>query len=440
MIFLASSPYPRLPGLLPGHRENCKKNMFSEEIKEDLHHCIKCGLCQAVCPTFKAMKLEHYTPRGRVQIVKHYLEGDLGITLEFQEAVLSCILCDACAAFCPSGVRIDRVFRNMRGDLAELVRAGLNKRALFAVLTSPALMRVGAGIARMGQTLVVDFLSISGKLGNIPIDRLPRFNRQSFRRSVPEKITPPGKRTGRLLYFTGCATDLIHGDVGKAVLDVLGRLGIEVIVPKDQLCCAAPIFLSGFHRVALSNIERNLEIFDREDVDAIVVDCATCGAALKKDIPELLEDLGRDPSKALRVAAKVKDISQVVAERLGDLEIGEPRAVESLRVTYHDPCHLVRGMGVKAEPREILSALPGIDFTEMEDPGECCGGGGSYQFEQTELSGAITLAKTDQIRSTRACIVATGCPGCRLTLTGNLREDSDPEVIHTIQLLARVLT
>jgi glycolate oxidase iron-sulfur subunit len=413
--------------------------MFSEEIKEDLHHCIKCGLCQAVCPTFKATKLEHYTPRGRLQILKHYLEGDLGITPEFEEAVLSCILCDACAAFCPSGVRIDRLFRNMRGDLAELVRTGLDKKALFALLTSPALMRRGARIARMGQRLLVDFLSVSMKLGNIPIDRLPRFNHRSFRSSVPEKITASGKRTGRVLYFTGCATDLIHGDVGHAVLEVLGWLGIEVIVPKDQLCCAAPIFLSGFHRVALPNIERNLEIFDRDDVDAIVVDCATCGAALKKDIPELLQDLGRDPSKAIRVASKVKDISQVVVERLGDLAIGEPRTDESLRVTYHDPCHLVRGMGVTAEPRMILSALPGIDFTEMEDPGECCGGGGSYQFERTELSGAITSAKTDRIRSTRARIVATGCPGCRLTLAGNLREESDPEVMHTIQLLARAL-
>jgi glycolate oxidase iron-sulfur subunit len=414
--------------------------MFSEEIKEDLHHCIKCGLCQAVCPTFKVTRLEYYAPRGRVQIIKHYLDGDLGITPEFQEAVGSCILCDACAALCPSGVRIDRLFRNMRGDLADSTGAGPAKRALHAVLTNPALLRASARIARIGRRLLLAVPGFSPKVGAIPVDRLPGFNPRPFRSSVPRRIEPSGARTGRVLYFTGCATDLVHSDVGYAVLEVLGRLGIEVIIPKDQLCCSAPLFLNGFRRAALPSIERNLEIFDREDVDSIVVDCATCGAALKKGIPELLEDLGRDASRALRVASKVTDISRIAAERLDDLEFAESRGDEPVRVTYHDPCHLAGGMGVRSEPRKILAALPDVEFVEMEDPAACCGGGGSYQFEHVELSAAITAAKTASIRAVRAQVTATGCPGCRLTLNGNLDRDSDPEALHTIQLLARALT
>ncbi len=148
------------------------------------------------------------------------------------------------------------------------------------------------------------------------------------------------------MYFTGCATDLVYCDVGQAVLRVLLRLGIEIVIPHDQVCCSAPLFLNGATQASLPNIVKNLTILDRSDVDAIVVDCATCGAALKKEIPELLENLGLDTEKALRVANKVRDISQIVSDRLDELHIQENCSGEPLLVTYHDPCHLVRGMGL----------------------------------------------------------------------------------------------
>ena len=238
------------------------------------------------------------------------------------------------------------------------------------------------------------------------------------------------------MYFTGCATDLVYGDVGQAVLRVLLRLGIEIVVPHDQVCCSAPLFLSGATQESLPNIVKNLTILDRSDVDAIVVDCATCGAALKKEIPELLENMGLDTEKALRVANKVKDVSQIVSDRLNELHIQEKSSGEPLLVTYHDPCHLVRGMGVAAEPRKILSNIGGIKFVEMEGAGECCGGGGFYQFDNVDMSAGITSRKKRNVDATSAQIVATGCPGCRLTLTGNMSDEENREVLHTVQLLS----
>jgi glycolate oxidase iron-sulfur subunit len=139
------------------------------------------------------------------------------------------------------------------------------------------------------------------------------------------------------------------------------------------------------------------------------------------------------------VAGKVRDVSQIVCQFLDRLEIDEYAKDEPVSVTYHDPCHLVRGMGVTVEPRAILRSLPGVSFTEMDGAAECCGGGGAYQFDNVALSGGITSRKKDHMRATGAKIVATGCPGCRLTLTGNLFDDPRTSVLHTIEVLAGTL-
>jgi glycolate oxidase iron-sulfur subunit len=413
--------------------------MFAESVVEDLHNCLKCAACQAVCPTYRATRMERYAPRGRVQMVKKFIEGDLAISKGLYEALMSCILCEACAHACPSGVRLDRVFENVRMELHEAFGATLPKRALFAALRSPLLMRLGASVARLGQKAVVVPFNLSWKVGSIPVKRLPSFNDQSFRSRMGEVAPAKGKRAGRVLYFTGCATDLINEDVGLSVVEVLTHLGIEVIIPQEQVCCSVPIFLSGARREALPNIRKNLALFDRDDVDAIVVDCATCGGGLKKGIPHLMEDLGLDPGPARRVAAKVRDVSQIVSEHIGDLPLRRRFRGEALAVTYHDPCHLVRSMGVSKEPRKLLAALEDVSVLEMPGADQCCGGAGSFQFEHVEMSRAVTGRKKENIRSTGAQIVATGCPGCRLTLSGNLYETADPLVCHTIQLVAERL-
>lgn len=414
--------------------------VFPESITDDLIHCFKCGMCQQVCPTFKVNRQEYYAPRGRIQIVKHYLEGDLELTPTMEHILMSCMLCDACAALCPSGVRIDRLFRNMRVELDKFSNKGLEKRFVFAILKNGEKLKKVSRLARIGQKFLVDTLRTKSKMGNIPISRFPRITSESFRQKVPEKITPKGERSGRVIYFTGCATDLIYDDVGHSILRILGQLGLEIIIPRDQVCCSAPLFLNGAAKASMPNILKNLDILDRAEADAIIVDCATCGAALKKGIPELLEDLGLDTEQAIRVGKKVKDVSQIVSERLDELPIQENLSGEPLVVTYHDPCHLVRGMGVAADPRKILNRIGGIKFVEMEGSSECCGGGGYYQFDNVDISAGITSRKKRNIMATGAHIVATGCPGCRLTLHGNISEEDNIEVLHTMQLLSRSLT
>lgn len=410
--------------------------MFAEQVKEDLYNCLKCAMCQTVCPTYKFTRMERYAPRGRIQMVKKYLEGDLSVSKGLQEALMSCILCESCSAICPSGVRLDRVFENMRMELHETLGPKLSKKALFYALNNPMLLRLGARLGSIGQSLFVSPLNLQSKVGMIPMSRFPKFNKTPFRQRMGPFVPAKGKRTGKVLYFTGCATDLINEDVGQAVVDVLTSLGIEVEIPQDQVCCSVPVFLSGARREALPNVVKNLSILDRDDVDAIVVDCATCGGGFKKAIPHMMEDLGLGAERAERVASKIRDVSEIVSERLDDLELITPAGGEKTRITYHDPCHMVRSMQISKEPRNLIKALDDVDFIEMEGADQCCGGAGAFQFEHVKISAGVTDRKKTNVRATDARIVATGCPGCNLTLSGNLYDNGDPEVRHTIQLVA----
>jgi glycolate oxidase iron-sulfur subunit len=270
-------------------------------------------------------------------------------------------------------------------------------------------------------------------VGTIPYSKLPRLNRKALRDQYPEIITVPDPKA-RVLYFTGCATNYLFEDVGRAVIDVLQRLGVEVIIPRGQVCCGLPIFLAGARKMALKNIRQNLELFHRNDVDAVIVDCATCGAALKREYTHILEEMGESPEAAKALGRKVMDISQYLAR----FDLGKLLRPIAGRVTYHDPCHLLRSQGVKEEPRNLLRRIPGVQFVEMAGADVCCGGGGTFQWEHPEVASGISSKKVQSIKETGASIVASGCPGCRLQIYGNLGEDSI-EIIHPVELVARAL-
>ena len=113
---------------------------------------------------------------------------------------------------------------------------------------------------------------------------------------------------------------------------------------------------------------------------------------------------------------------------------------EKIKVTYHDPCHLVRAQGISKAPREILKALPQVEYVEMEEANACCGGGGSFQFDFPGVSKGITEKKIQHIRETGACCVVSGCPGCRMTIGGNMGEQDRIAVLHPMQLLDQALS
>ncbi len=406
--------------------------MISEQLREEVHKCIRCGLCMNACPVYKQLYFEGVSPRGRVQLIKKVLEGKLEPSEYFHNLLFTCLLCENCTVNCPSGLKVDRLMKAMRAELEKKFGLPWQKRMVFHLLRSSRLLPFAMFWGRVFGPTLLSFFAKGGKVGTIPYAKIPRINPVPLIRQYPETILPDGPKSGRVLYFPGCATNYLFENVGKSVIGVLKRLGVEVIIPRRQMCCGLPIFLSGARQMALDNMRRNLEILNAAEVDAVVVDCATCGAALKKEYVHILEEMGENTEPAVALSAKVMDISQYLLRF--DLE----KFLEPVqgRVTYHDPCHLLRSQAVKEEPRRLLKLIPELEFVEMAGADTCCGGGGTFQWEHPDVASGITKKKTVAIEETCANLVASGCPGCRLQISGNL-ESELIQVVHPVELLAR---
>ncbi len=406
--------------------------MISEQLREEVHKCIKCGLCMNACPVYKQLYFEGASPRGKVQLIKKVLEDKLEPSEHFHNLLFTCLLCESCSVNCPSGLQIDRLMKAMRYELENKFGLSWQKRMIFHLLSSSRLLPFAMYWGRIfGPTLLAMFAK-SGKLGTIPYARIPRLNAVPLLKQFPETIYPAGPKVGRVLYFVGCATNYLFEGVGQSVIEVLKRLRVEVVIPRSQMCCGLPIFLSGAREMALANIGHNLEILGSENVDAIITDCATCGTALKKEYIHILEEMGHDAEPARAVGKKVLDIAQFLSrfdlrKYLGPLQG---------RVTYHDPCHLVHSQAIKEEPRHLLRLIPDLEFVEMRGANDCCGGGGTFQWEHPDVAAGITGKKMNAIAATQASMVASGCPGCRLQIRGNL-ETQSVQVVHPVELLAR---
>lgn len=249
---------------------------------------------------------------------------------------------------------------------------------------------------------------------------------------VPAVVKVPDAKM-RVAFFTGCMINYVYTDTGKAVMNVLQRNGVEVVIPALQNCCGAPIRINGEYETAKAMAKANIDVFLKEEVDAVVVACGTCGLTLKEEYSELLAEDPDYAEKAKKLGAMVKDFTELVVSLEG---FKDEMGSLPLKVTYHDPCHLVRGMKVKEQPREIIKSIPGVVFQEMNKPDTCCGSGGSFSLYHYDLSSKINDNKVIDINQTGAEVLVTGCSACRMHIADGLnRQNLSVKVMHTAQLL-----
>ncbi|MEW5933753.1 MAG: (Fe-S)-binding protein, partial [Bacillota bacterium] len=247
----------------------------------------------------------------------------------------------------------------------------------------------------------------------------------------------------RVAYFLGCVTDNLFPPVGEAVIGVLERNGYQVVVP-ENLCCGVAHRAYGDVAAAEELARQNLAVLAGTGAELVVTDCATCAHTLR-EYGDLLADDPRHAAAAAELSGKVREVSQLLVEE----GFAEPRGAVEETVTYHDPCHLGRGMGVRAQPRQILRSIPGLEFRELPEADWCCGGAGSYNVTHHELSVRILERKMENFRQTGARLLATSCPSCLLQLGFGLRRgelaaragvgvpavQSGARVVHPVQLL-----
>jgi glycolate oxidase iron-sulfur subunit len=400
--------------------------------------CVHCGFCLPTCPTFAVLGVEMDSPRGRIRLMKTVWEHRLGADAPgFDDHISKCLDCRACETACPSGVEYGKlvegarsqiVLARPRSPLERLMRTAAfewllpHRRVLggFAVL-SIAARRLGAG-----ALLRATRLGVARRLADL-LDLLP--DRAS---AAPLRATPArGERRGRVAMLQGCVMGSVFGETNAATARVLARNGIEVVATVGQTCCGALHAHAGERERARDLARRNIDAFERVGADAVIVNAAGCGAAMK-EYGWLLKD---DPAWAARAsafAAKVRDAT----EFLGDIGISERPGALRRRVTWDDPCHLLHGQKVRAQPRALLAAIPGLDVVPLEEADWCCGSAGTYNVTQPDLARSILERKVANIVRSGADTVVTANPGCLMQIQSGLRTaGSSVRVVHLLDLL-----
>ncbi|MEW6162494.1 MAG: (Fe-S)-binding protein [Nitrospirota bacterium] len=383
--------------------------MEKERYLWELLKCVRCGSCKALCPTYDEDKTETMGARGRLVLLWGLSEGLLKPSRILNDRIFSCILCGACSGLCPPGVDIQEVIYHGRS----LLRRSDAKRRSLRFLTKFYTKRpeLSFRLLRMAQYILPYIL----KKGILPF--LPELP-EGLLRNEGRAYTVL-KKKGRVAVFTGCTVNFLYPHLGRSLINILQRLDYEVILPAGEVCCGVPLRTLGLEEEAIELAKKNLGIFSRLNVEAILSLCPTCTFALKVEYPKLI---GKGLERAM-------DISSFLIDKLSTSHFSLLTS-HFKSATYHDPCHLSYRLGVKREPREIIKNI-GIDLIETEEQ-RCCGFGGIFSLSYREISEGLLEKRVKDFKKTGAETIITACPGCMMQLS---RGTKDTPVLHLIEAI-----
>lgn len=397
--------------------------------------CVHCGLCLPACPTHQVLGVEADSPRGRIYLMRALAEGRVQDPRAIRPFLDRCLDCRACETACPSGVRYGEVLEAMRATLqardpARGVGARLVHFLLWHVVAQQSRLRVAFFVLRAAEVLGLRWLATKLHLVPRPMAAIaPSVPNAAERRPLPRGLhqVPPGTkpRGTRVALFTGCIMEPMFGRVHRATLRVLLANGFEVVIPEAQRCCGALLVHAGLPERARVLARANVAAF--ADADIVVNNSAGCGCAMK-EYGHLLGD-----ADGTAFAAKCRDVTELLAEHGLSATPAECRT----RAAYDDPCHLCHGQGIRAQPRQLLAQVPGLELVAHARPEDCCGSAGIYNLLQPELAAEIGRRKIESLAQANVDLVLTGNPGCMLQIDAHLRRAGLPmRVAHPIELLA----
>jgi len=376
------------------------------------------------------------SPRGRIYLMRALDEGRAQITDSFSEHMFRCLDCRACETACPAGVHFGQMMEDTRAEIvrqrpahwiarlmlqhvfpyrwrfhlaARLLQIYQHSGMQAAVRATGLLKHIAPGMAKSEELM----------------PELPIESGLVMGQTYPAE----GERVGAVAFFTGCVMNSMLGSINRSSVRLLNAAGYDVVIPKEQVCCSALAQHAGLRETAVAAAKANVAAFSDPRIEAVLINAAGCGSMLK-EYPHITDG-------AAEFSAKVKDISEFLATTRLASRLKVPL---NKRVGYDDPCHLIHGQGVKAEPRKLLRAIPGIELVEVEGADQCCGSAGIYNITQNEISMAVLDAKMEQIKRAKLDILATGNPGCMFQFRyGAKRAGLNLEVVHPVELLARSL-
>jgi glycolate oxidase iron-sulfur subunit len=433
----------------------------------ELHTCIHCGLCLTACPTYRTLKIEPDSPRGRLYLMRGLAEGRISPSDPLVGHLDRCLDCRACETVCPAGVPYSRLLEATRGQLSRRWRRAsalrtLGHWVLRAVLPNAGRVELAADLLSIGQRQPFAAL-LASPLGQA---LLPRFAKQGLamtpalkprreralehvasrlpagarmeRRADALVFHPAGTAKGHVAFHTSCVMPAMFPETNHESVRLMVIAGLRVTVPRAQTCCGALQAHAGLRREAKALGAANATAF-AASYDFVVSNSAGCGAALR-ETGHLLHDspAGKD---AETLSTRTRDVAEVLAHY--NLPVppaplhSAADASQPLRVTYHDACHLAHAQRVREAPRRLLRSLPGVEFVALPNADWCCGSAGVYNLTHPDMADAQLVGKLDAVASVAPEVVVASNPGCLLHMRrGATARGLAPRFVHLVELLA----
>jgi glycolate oxidase iron-sulfur subunit len=372
-------------------------------------------------------------------------------TSSFVEHFDRCLGCLACVTACPSGVQYAPLIEKQRAQIEQRYTRDIGDRlfrsVLMAIVPYPWRMR----IVMLPLLLLGPFLRMMTRAEAATATTRPAGTEGSLWRRIRAamRLAPPvswrglvdqidehtpavGAERLTVALLAGCVQRLSFAKVNHATVRVLAAEGCSVSAPAGQGCCGALPLHAGRIEQARALARHNIEVFEKAGVDRIAVNAAGCGSAMK-DYGELFAGDPTWAARAKAVAAKVRDVTELLAE------LGEQRAVRrplTARVVYHDACHLAHGQGVRTQPRALLQGIPGLELLTPAESEICCGSAGIYNLVQPDPAAQLGARKVRHIAALSPDMIATANPGCTLQIAAAARGlGHDWPIFHPIELI-----
>lgn len=410
--------------------------MRIEEYKREIWTCNHCGMCAGTvtdegefyktCPTYQQLGFEDSSPRGHNIMAFYLLEGSLKYSKEVADSIYNCTTCASCEEIC----------KPMSNMVAQM--GGTALKTLLPRILSP----LGAELEPIQSVAIVEAIRadcVDLGLQPEPLKVMAESIEQNYnpykephqnRNKWAEGLDIP--QTAETVFFVGCTTAYRRPETAVATAKILKGAGVKFAILPDEWCCGSPLLRSGNVDLAEKMIKHNVDLLKEKKVKRLVTSCAEGYMGISKDWPKLAGEL---PFEVLH-------ISQLLAKLISDGKIRFKKPINS-KITYHDPCHLGREMGIYDEPRAVLKSIPGIDLVEMyptRHAAWCCGAGGGVKISNPELALDIGAAKIPFVKETGATVLASACPFCKTHFIDVIDRAKEPiEVKDITELVAQAM-
>lgn len=396
-----------------------------------MNTCAKCGACSVVCPVYLESGREAHTARGKhhlAEVIDHEKIGPF-----YEELFSQCLLCGRCNEVCVRDLDTPTAVVQARSDFSTFYgEHGYAKFLARKLLGHPSLFNALAILGRKTADMLAATLPQQSGLRL----KLGLFQHKQCDSHCNDLPTPPVPSTGEkhVIYYPGCVATHLYPGIRQNTGEIIRQTGFEFVVPQGLGCCGLAAWAAGDTHGARQLARQNIEVLEKQE-GHIVVSCGSCFYQLRK-----LAELFDDPDwsgRAEQVSLRLVMLSQFLVSHPSPWDRPADQSTKTIRVFYHDPCHLLTQDKVVDEPRQVLARIPGVELVELEDGPECCGHGGLFSLGAPELSEKICDRLIDKILQLQPDLITTSCSGCLMQLRmGIAASASGIEVLDFADILA----